>query len=351
MRAVVYDTYGKLPRVEEVSPPVCPPGGAVIGVRAAGVCRSDWHAWRGHDPVALPHTPGHEFAGVVTRIGEGVRDFAVGDRVTAPFACGCGTCEWCRAGDAQVCPSQYQPGFSGPGAFAESVAIPAADANLVRLPDGMDFSVAASLGCRFATAYRAVRQQGRLGQGQWLAVFGCGGLGLSAVMIGRALGARVVAVDVSADALARATALGAELAFDATELDETVESIVAATGGVHVGLDALGAPALADASIRSLRRRGRHVQGGLLLGESSRPALPMDRVIAWELEILGSHGMAAADYPEMLELIASGRVDPADLIGRRITLDEAGAALAAMDGPTPAGVTIVTIPGSISQGG
>ena len=345
MRAVVYDGYGELPTVRTVAEPTCPPGAAVVQVRATGVCRSDWHAWRGHDPVALPHTPGHEFAGVVVAVGEGVTRAAVGDRVTAPFACGCGACAWCRAGDAQVCPDQYQPGFSGPGSFAERVMVPAADTNLVQLPASVGFTAAAALGCRFATAFRAMRAHGRLEAGQWLAVFGCGGVGLSAVMIGRALGARVVALDVSPDALARAAELGAEVTIDCSDLDEAVERLVRASdGGAHVSLDALGSPALAAASIRSLRRRGRHVQVGLLLGDATPTPLPMDRVIAQELEVYGSHGMAAADYPAMLALIAGGRLDPAALVTRQITLDEAGAALAAMDHPGPPGLTVVTLP-------
>lgn len=345
MRAVVYDGYGELPTVRTVAEPACPPGAAVVQVRATGVCRSDWHAWRGHDPVALPHTPGHEFAGVVVAVGEGVMRARVGDRVTAPFACGCGACDWCRAGDAQVCPDQYQPGFSGPGSFAERVMVPAADTNLVQLPDSVGFTAAAALGCRFATAFRAVRAHGRVEAGQWLAVFGCGGVGLSAVMIGRALGARVVAVDVSPDALVRAAELGAEVTIDCSDLDEAVERLIRASdGGAHVGMDALGSPALAAASIRSLRRRGRHVQVGLLLGADASTPLPMDRVIAHELEVYGSHGMAATDYPEMLALIAGGRLDPAALVTREITLDEAGAALAAMDHPGPPGLTVVALP-------
>ena len=131
----MYDAYGAQPRVRDVPVPACPDDGVVVEVRATGVCRSDWHAWRGHDPVPLPMTPGHELAGVVVEVGPSVRRVRVGQRVTAPFVCGCGRCAWCRAGDAQVCPDQYQPGFTGPGSFAERVALPAADTNVVVLPD------------------------------------------------------------------------------------------------------------------------------------------------------------------------------------------------------------------------
>jgi len=176
---------------------------------ATGVCRSDWHAWAGHDDIAFPHVPGHELAGVVVEVGEQVSRWEVGDRVTVPFVCGCGLCEWCLAGDAQVCPSQHQPGFTHWGSFAEYVVLHAADTNLVGLPEQVSFATAASLGCRFATAYRALVGRARVAEGEWVTVIGAGGVGLSVVMIARALGARVVAVDRNLEALAVASELGA----------------------------------------------------------------------------------------------------------------------------------------------
>jgi alcohol dehydrogenase len=342
MRAVVYDGYGGPAIVREVAPPVCPVDGAVVAVRATGVCRSDWHAWRGHDPVQLPHIPGHEFAGVVAEIGSAVASFRVGDRVTAPFVCGCGRCEYCRSGNAQVCPEQTQPGFTGPGTFADLVRIEGADVNLVRLPDTLDFVSAAALGCRFATAYRALVVHGRVTAGQWLAVFGCGGLGLSAILIGVALGARVLALDTADAPLRRATQLGAEVTLDTGSDGNPAHRVREITdGGAHVTIDAAGSPDLAAAGVRSLRRRGRHVQIGLLLGEHAATSLPMDLVISRELEIYGSHGMPAADYPAMLDAVTGGLLRPGRLVTRTIGLDGAGAALAAMDGPAGSGITVV----------
>lgn len=346
MRAVVFDQVGGPLQVREVPDPVCPPDGVVVRVGATGVCRSDWHAWRGHEEVPLPHVPGHELAGMVVEVGPQVTRWAVGQRVTAPFVCGCGRCAWCAAGEPQVCPDQTQPGFTGWGSFAELVALHAADLNLVALPDGLDDVAAASLGCRFATAYRAVAHHARVGEGEWLAVLGCGGVGLSAVSIGTALGARVVAVDVSADALARARDLGAQVGVEvgrSWSAEQVAGAVVEATGeGAHAGVEALGSATLARASVLSLRRRGRHVQVGLLHGDEATPPVPFDRVIAWELELFGSHGMAASDYPAMLDLVVSGRVDPAALVGRVVGLDEAGAALAAADRPG-AGMTVVRV--------
>jgi len=344
VQAISYDAYGVVPSRVEIDDPVCPHDGVLIEVRATGVCRSDWHAWQGHDPVTLPQIPGHEFAGVVAAIGPNVKTCAIGDRVTAPFVCGCGRCSWCVSGEAQICPQQLQPGFTMPGSFAELVAIPAADFNIVHLPDALDFVAAASLGCRFSTAFRAVTVHGRVQPGEWVAVYGCGGVGLSAVMVASALGARVIAVDRSAAALRLAHEFGAEVILEAG--DDTTPTVLEITdGGASVSLDAVGSTATAVASIASLRPRGRHVQVGLLLGEDAAPALPMGQVIARELEIYGSHGMAARDYPNMLTLVASGALQPARLVGDVIGLEGAPAALVALSAPGHGqGVTVIRMP-------
>ncbi len=346
MRAVVVERFGGTGRVVDVPVPACPADGVVVRVEATGLCRSDWHAWMGHDDgVTLPHVPGHELAGTVVEVGREVRSWREGDRVTVPFVCACGTCDACRAGEQQVCERQEQPGFTHAGSFAERVALHHADVNLVRLPDAMSAVTAASLGCRFATAYRALMVHGRIRANDRVVVHGCGGVGLSAVMIAAAGGARVVAVDVSAAALEAARDAGAEDVVDATGLtpEEVAARVVATTdGGAHVSVDALGSRATAVASVLGLRRRGRHVQVGLLLAGDERTPLPMDRVIAWELELYGSHGMAAHEYPAMLEAVAAGVLRPDRLVTREIGLDEVPAALAAMgDGAAGAGMTVV----------
>ena len=344
MQAVVFTGYGRTPQLTRVAVPDCPEDGVLVRVGATGVCRSDWHAWRGHDPVALPHVPGHEMAGVVAQIGPAVTGWKVGDRVTAPFVCGCGRCDFCTTGNAQVCPDQTQPGFTGPGSFAELVAIHAADTNLVALPDPVDLVTAASLGCRFATAFRALTGHAPVHPGDWVAVHGCGGVGLSAVMIAAALGARVVAVDVAEPALRRARELGAEVVVDAAREDPVAAVRDVTGGGAHLSLDALGSPATAGSSVRCLRPRGAHVQVGLLLGEHSTPPLPIDLVVARELSVHGSHGMAARDYPAMMDLVASGALRPDLLVAEVIGLEDAGAALAAMDHPASAGgMTVVRV--------
>jgi alcohol dehydrogenase len=328
--------------VREVPDPAPPHGGVVVRVLATGMCRSDWHAWAGHDEIRLPHVPGHELAGVVVAVGDGVSRWSAGDRVTVPFVEGCGRCAWCLSGNAQVCPDQEQPGFTHWGSFAEYVALHAADVNLVAIPGAVPAEAAASLGCRFATAYRALTGRARLAAGEWVTVVGAGGAGLSALMIAKALGARVIAVDLNPGALAAATALGADHVLTAGRGQDIPGSVRELTeGGSHVAIDAVGSERTCADSILSLRRRGRHVQVGLLPPVSGQPRVPMARVIAWELDLLGSHGMAAADYPGMLSLIERGDLLPQALIERVITLDEAAVLLPTFDTASPAGMTII----------
>ncbi len=341
MRALVIDRPRGPVELRELPDPIPPPGGVVVEVRATGLCRSDWHAWAGHDDgVPWPLVPGHELAGVVAEVGAGVRRWRVGDRVTVPFVEGCGRCTWCASGNAQVCPDQQQPGFTHAGSFAERVALHAADTNLVRLPDGVGFGAAASLGCRFATAYRGLVARARLRPGEWVAVIGVGGVGLSAVMIAAALGARVVAVDRNPGALALAAELGAERVLRAGADAEVLLGVLT-DGGAHVAVDAVGTQATCAAAIHTLRRRGRHVQIGLLPAVDGHPRVPMDRVIGWELDVLGSHGMAAADYPALLTLVSSGVLAPQRLVERVVTLADAVPLLPAMADAAPAGITIV----------
>ena len=341
MRAVVVDAAGAPPEVRDLPQPWAPAGGVVVRVVATGICRSDWHAWAGHDEIAFPHVPGHELAGEIVEVGAGVARWQVGDRVTVPFVCGCGHCTWCLRGNAQVCPDQEQPGFTHWGSFAEYVALHAADTNLVAIPEQVTFATAAALGCRFATAYRALVGRARVTEGEWVTVVGAGGVGLSAVMVARAFGARVIAVDRNPEALAVAAELGAEhtLLADGTDIPASVADLV--PGGSHIAIDAVGSEETCADAILSLRRRGRLVQVGLLPPVSGHPRVPMARVIAWELDVLGSHGMAAADYPGMLGMITAGVLQPQRLIERTIGLDEAAGLLPGFDRATVAGITMV----------
>ena len=342
MKAVVFSKAQGPLTVEEVPDPSAPVGGVVIDVMANGVCRSDWHAWMGHDPtIALPHVPGHEMSGVISEVGADLSGWSVGDRVTIPFSCGCGVCDECNAGNTNICEDEYQPGFSGWGAFAEKVALPYAATNLVRLPDGIDFTTAASLGCRFMTAFHGLTDRANVQPGEWVAVHGCGGVGLSVIQIAKALGAKVIAVDLDNDKLELASSLGADVTVNGAN-ESPVKAIRGATnGGAHISVDALGAEVTAGNSIRCLRRRGRHIQIGLVIAEGRNLPIPMTRVISLELEIYGSHGMPARRYPELFDLITSGAVDLPAMVGKRISLQEAPAELAAMGDFTQRGVTVI----------
>lgn len=344
MKAVVYRAFSAPPEIEHVADPVPGSDGVVLKVMASGVCRSDWHGWQGNDPdIGLPHVPGHELAGVVEAVGDRVSQWSVGDRVTVPFVGGCGHCPQCQSGNHQVCDHQFQPGFTHWGSFAEFVAIHYADVNLVRLPDEMAFETAASLGCRFATSFRAVVDQGRVTAGQWVAVHGCGGVGLSAIMIASALGANVIAVDIAEEKLALARRLGASATIDTGVVTNVAEAVRDLTGGgAHISLDAIGNAAVCYNSIDSLRKRGRHIQVGLLVEDDADPRVPMGKVLANELELLGSHGMQAYRYDEMLRMIDADNLAPERLIGETISLEESIPALMSMNDFNTTGVTVIT---------
>jgi alcohol dehydrogenase len=343
MRAVFYDEFAKLPTIEKLPDPTPEKHGVVLRVKATGLCRSDWHGWMGHDPdIKLPHVPGHEIAGVIEAVGKDVAKWKIGDRVTLPFVCGCGDCLQCMSGNHQVCDRQFQPGFTHWGSFAEFVAINYADINLVTVPNKIDFVTAASLGCRFVTSFRAIVAQGKVSAGQWVAIHGCGGVGLSAIMIANALGASVVAIDITDEKLELARSVGAYATINASEADDVVESVKSITkGGAHVSIDALGSPATCFNSIANLRKRGKHVQVGLMLADHSHPLVPMDKVIANELEIIGSHGIQAHKYSSLFEMINSGKLNPQKLIGKTISLDQAALELSNMNSFAGTGVTVI----------
>ncbi|UCF29325.1 MAG: zinc-dependent alcohol dehydrogenase family protein [Chloroflexota bacterium] len=343
MRAAIYEEFKTPLTIQNVPDPTPDNHGVVIKVKATGLCLSDWHGWMGHDPdVSVPHVPGHELAGEIAAVGSQVTKWQVGDRVTLPFVCGCGVCPQCASGNHQVCDDQFQPGFTHWGSFAEYVAVQRADINLVRLPDVLTYEAAASLGCRFVTSFRAIVDQGQVTGGQWVAVHGCGGVGLSAIMIAHALGANVVAIDIKDEKLEFARTIGATAAINAAKTPDVVASVLEVTqDGAHVSIDALGSPVTCFNSIANLRKRGKHVQVGLMVGDQKHPAIPMNQVIAKELEILGSHGMQAHRYPQMMEMIRTGKLVPEKLVGKTISLEQSLDELINMDKFENTGVTVI----------
>ncbi|WP_257300375.1 alcohol dehydrogenase catalytic domain-containing protein [Haloarchaeobius sp. FL176] len=351
MRAAVLESYGEPLRIESVPEPEPEPHGTVVEVEACGICRSDWHAWQGHgewadDQVPLGQVLGHEPAGRVAAVGEDVTRLSVGDRVAVPFNLGDGACPHCLNGHGNVCDDGYALGFeqAAPGAFAEAVHVPHADYNAVELPANVASEEMAALGCRYVTAFHALSHRVDLGAGDWVAVHGCGGLGLAAVQLAAALGAGVVAVDVREDPLELASDLGATATVDASDVDDVPEAVATHTdGGAHVSIDALGRAETCRNSVECLRTRGTHVQLGLTTdAERGEIALPVDRMSRWDISFLGSRGMPPTRYDELLRMIATGRIDPGALVTRRVALSDVSDRLAAMTDYGTRGVEVVT---------
>ena len=343
MKAAVYEQFQGPVNLCTVDDPMPGENGAVLKVAATGVCRSDWHGWMGHDKdITLPHVPGHELAGTVEVVGRNVKDWKSGDRVTVPFVCGCGTCGQCASGNHQICDNQTQPGFTHWGSYAEYVRIDHADTNLVSLPASVEFVTAASLGCRFATSFRAIVLQGGVAPEQWVAVHGCGGVGLSAVMIAAAFEAKVIAIDINDDVLELANMIGAAATINARKTYSVVDEIrEISAGGVDLSIDALGTNETCFNSIANLRKRGRHVQVGLMAGEDYHPPVPMELVIANELELVGSHGMQAFEYKSMLHMIEKGELQPHKLVRQTVSLERAAETLGTPGDLQVPGVTII----------
>ncbi len=341
MKAAVYRQFRGPIQVEDVAQPSPSAGEVVVEVLAVGLCRSDYHGWHGTDPdIVCPHVGGHEFVGRVVSIGADVRRVHAGDRVVAPFVCGCGVCEPCRLGQHQVCRNQQQPGFTRWGAFAEFTTVPFADVNAVRVPDSVSDEAAALVGCRVSTAYRGVIERGRLAADEVLCVHGCGGVGLAAIAMGRAMNSQVVAIDIAPGALALAESLGADITIDARDHDDIAAAVHDLVGGAHVSVDCLGNAATAANSVHSLRPLGRHVQIGLF--PSPSVDFPVSRVVRDELEVLGVHGLSASRFHEVLALMAAGRLDPSAMITQRLELGDLPMALPAMGSFARPGVAVIT---------
>ena len=343
MRAAIYDKFQGPIDIQNVPDPIPEKHGVVIKVEATGLCRSDWHGWMGHDPdITLPHVPGHELAGTIEETGSEVQLLSKGDRVTLPFVCGCGSCPQCASGNHQVCDNQFQPGFTHWGSFAQYVSIHYADINVVKLPEEIDFVTAASLGCRFITTEKDCGRRLMKLVDAWVAVHGCGGVGLSAIMIANAMGANVIAIDINNEKLELAKSVGAVATVNVTENIDVVETVKKySEGGVHVSIDGLGSQETCFNSISNLRKRGKHIQVGLMVADYNNPKIPMGIVLANELEILGSHGMQAHQYKPMFEMIKAGKLSPEKLVSKTISLEESCTYLPDMNSFKENGVAVI----------
>jgi propanol-preferring alcohol dehydrogenase len=344
MKAAVLTQLGEPLQIQELPGPTPGPNDAVVRVEACGICRSDWHMWRGDWTWAgvnlpLPYVLGHELGGIVEATGAAVQGFHPGDRVTIPFNHGCGHCTNCYGGRSNICLG----GGANFGGFAELALVTDADLNLVHLPPETDALTAAALGCRFMTAYHGLVDRARMRAGEWVAVYGAGGVGLSAVQIASALGARVVAVDINEDKLARARAEGALATVNATAGAPSPAVKEITGGGADISVDALGSSATAIPAVLSLKKGGRHLQIGLTSDDDrGKIALPVDAMILQELEFITSYGCPVTSYPSLLALVAHRRFDPKRLVSRTVPLAATNEVLRAMSDYATAGLTVIT---------
>ncbi|WP_338449464.1 zinc-dependent alcohol dehydrogenase family protein [Niallia oryzisoli] len=344
MRALLLEETGKPMSVKEVSDPTLTPDGVIIKVIANGICRSDWHIWAGDANVVkeFPHVMGHEFTGIVEEVGSQVRKFQKGDKVIVPVAQSDNTCPHCLGGHHNLCDNRVIPGISYWGGYSQYVHVPNADGNLVYLPESMDFVSAASLGCRFVTAYHGIVDQVKVQAGEWVVIHGCGGVGLSAIQLASSLGAKVIAVDIGEDKLELAKQLGAHITVNGAYHDP-VEAVREITkGGADVSVDALGISETCQKAILSLGKRGRHLQIGLTTKkEKGFISLPIDMIVAKEIQVMGSSGMPTSRYPAMFNLIESVQIDPSQLVSQCVSLDEAYGVIAGMSEYSNVGISVV----------
>lgn len=329
--------------IEDVPIPQPGPREAVVKVEVEGICRTDWHTWMGDWSWVglappLPITMGHEFAGEVTEVGSEV----MGVRVAVPFHEACGVCSYCRSGATNLCDALEFLGMTHDGGYAEYVRVVNPDLNCVCLPETVSFEAAAALGCRFMTAWHALQHQANLRPGEWLAVHGVGGIGLSAVQIGAATGAGVIAVDIDDRKLEAARQQGAALTVNARDTDIVAAIKDATGGGADVALGGLGMASLVRAALMCLRKGGRLVQVGLTSKEEQGiVGIPLDELIEAELTIVGSVGNPHIHLPALLGLVGDKRLDPAALISERVPLSQAQDVLERMTSFDTVGFTLI----------
>jgi len=364
VRAAVLRAPGAL-GIEELRDPRPGPGEVLVRVAACGVCHSDLHVVKGESPARLPVVPGHEMAGTVVELGEGVEGPAPGTAVVAPFILPCGRCARCAAGRDDFCepfwalnraqgtlydgttrlyaPDGSPVWMAGPSALAELCAVPAT--SVFGVPAGLSLEEAAPLGCAAFTAYGALVHAGALEAGERVAVVAVGGVGSQLVGLARVLGAgQVIAIDVAADKLELARRMGATDTIDGAREDVRARILELTDGeGVELAFEALGRPGTIRQALEIVGLGGRAVVIGVsALGQLTE--IESNLLVRRQLRLIGSYGARTrTDMPRLLELAASGRVRVADAISRRVTLDEAAETFAALDRGEVVGRAVVTM--------
>jgi propanol-preferring alcohol dehydrogenase len=308
MRAAVLREAGGVLQIEEIPIPRPGYGEILIKVTACGVCHSDVHAIDGDwEPAAgLPLIPGHEVAGHVAAVGEGVESYAVGDAVGVPWLySSCGRCEFCLAGMETICQLAEATGYSKPGGYAEYMIADAA--YVARLPSGVDHAAIAPILCAGVTTYRGLKRSGAR-PGQWVVVVGVGGLGHIAVQYAVAMGLRVAAVDVAADKLALAMSLGAEVTIDAT-VGDAVAAVQQRIGGAHAVVVTAVATRAFEQAVGMLRPGGTAIYIGLPGGKADEIRMSIAALTNYERSVRGSNVGTRLDLAEAVDFAVRGQVE------------------------------------------
>ncbi|MFB6178725.1 MAG: zinc-dependent alcohol dehydrogenase family protein [Halorientalis sp.] len=333
MKAAVFHGVEEPLQIEDVEEPTAGDDQIVVETEACGICRSDWHAWKGDwSWIGVMPTDGlvfgHEPAGTVVEVGDNVERFREGDQVTVPFNLSDGTCRQCRNGRGNICEQVVPLGFlkMAPGAFAEKFPVRKADHNAIKLPENVDPVDVAALGCRFATAFHGLAHRVDISPGDWVAVHGLGGVGLSAVHIADALGANVIGVDIIDEKLDKAESLGADEtlnANDVKDVPQAVKRFTESSRGVDIAVDALGVAETCQNAVNSLGKGGQHLQIGLTTSEEGgEVSLPVDNMVMDERDFYGSFGMPPNQYEEIFRMMDQGKIDPGKIVTETVSLEE-----------------------------
>lgn len=320
MKAALFHGTGRPLEIATVPDPVPGPGAVLVRVAGCGLCHTDLH-YLDHGVKTFKTPPlilGHEAAGTVAQLGEGVSGCAVGDRVLIPAVLSCGRCGDCRRGRENLCAELAMLGNNVDGAFAELVAVPARE--LVPVPASLPLERACIIADALSTPYHAVRRRARVRLGETVAVLGCGGVGLNLVQCATLAGGRVIAIDRSDERLRIALSLGAVETINPAgveRLDKRVRQIT--DGGVDVAFEAIGSPRTVETAFNLLRRGGRLC----VVGYSQEPAtISAARLMYHELEVVGSLGCGGGEYPEIVALVEAGRLRLDPIVSGTLPLAE-----------------------------
>jgi 6-hydroxycyclohex-1-ene-1-carbonyl-CoA dehydrogenase len=320
MQAAIFHGPNKPLSVEEVPTPAPGAGEILVKVAACGLCHTDLH-YTDHGVPTFKKPPlilGHEVSGTVAGLGEGVEDWKEGDRVLLPAVYGCGQCRMCREGRENVCQSMVMFGNNVDGGYAEFMLAPAKD--VLALPEEIPLIEGSIIADAVTTPYHAVVNRGQVKPGDQVVVYGCGGIGINVVQMAAALGAHVVAVDIDDKKLAWAKEFGADEIINSKETERIDKAVRKLTGGgADIAFEAIGLPETQQQAFSSLRSGGRFV----VVGFASKPMqLDTGRTMYREMEVIGSLGCRAVDYPRVIALVQQGKLKIKELVTARFPLKD-----------------------------